>query len=102
MELDMRETIFTLLPQGPFDLELVERCLGKLIPAAREYRSEVGHVHLAVLAPSDEIPVGVCVRQPGGADREVEIEIVDVSAFDGDPDADEIVAKVARMFSLDV
>jgi DNA-3-methyladenine glycosylase II len=98
----MRETTYTVLPKGPFDLDVAERCLGSLTPSAREYKTDVGHVHLAVLAPSDEAAVGVCVRQPRGADGEVEIEIVDVSAYDGDPDAGEIVAQVARMFSLDV
>jgi DNA-3-methyladenine glycosylase II len=98
----MREATFTLLPRGPFDLDLAERCLGRLTPSAHEYRMDLGHVHLAVLAAPDDAAVGLCIRQPDGADSEVEVEIVDVPAGDVDLEAGELVTQVARMFSLDV
>jgi DNA-3-methyladenine glycosylase II len=81
---------------------VAERCVGRLTPAAREYKVDTGHVHLAVLSSSRESAVGVCVRQPRGADQEVEIEIVDVKADQNGLDTGEIVGQIARMFSLDV
>jgi len=88
-------------PVGPFDLMTAHRFLGGWTPAAYQGPRAEGHVHLAFVLDATRTAVGLCVRQPNGADSTVVVELTQ-TVPDGTIDQPVLSSQVARFFSLDI
>jgi DNA-3-methyladenine glycosylase II len=91
---NMTPTMLSIRPRGPFSLAASAWFLEGFTPAAHD-ASPPGHFHLAFPGDESGEATGVCCTQPGGPDRQVEVEVVQ-----GD-DSDAIGRQVARILALD-